>query len=133
MIVFKFVEIKLYILKISLVCCVCLRVLLYNYLAKLGDGPDESPTVMVGKQQTKQLSKNRRILKPSWAFVETNIFHMALAVHFLLLCPKPYHLCELLPSPGPPPFLIDPSHTDHQKVFLLLILGLHSWQSQYIK
>ena len=42
-------------------------------LAKLGDGPDESPTVMVGQQtkQNRNLGKNRGILKPSWAVVET--------------------------------------------------------------
>ena len=44
------------------------RYLLKNihYLAKLGDGLDESPTVMVGEKR-----ENRVILKPSWAFVET--------------------------------------------------------------
>ena len=42
-------------------------------LAKLDDGFDENPTVMFGeKQKTRQLGKNRGILKPSWAFVETN-------------------------------------------------------------
>lgn len=42
--------------------------------AKLGDGLDESPTVMVGdRKQKKNRGKNRGILKPSWAFVETNI------------------------------------------------------------
>jgi hypothetical protein len=41
-------------------------------IAKLGDGLDESPTVMVGdNNKTRQLGKNRGILKPSWAFVET--------------------------------------------------------------
>ena len=45
----------------------------YSTLAKLYDGLDESPTVMVRdkKQQTKKLGKNRGIRKPSWAFVET--------------------------------------------------------------
>ena len=34
---------------------------------------DESPTVMVGEATSKtKLGKNRGILKPSWAFVETN-------------------------------------------------------------
>jgi hypothetical protein len=33
-------------------------------LAKLGDGIDESPTVMVGDNKTKQLGKNRGILNP---------------------------------------------------------------------
>ena len=42
-----------------------------NNLAKLDDGLDESPTVMVGEDNNK-LGKNRGILKPSWAFVETN-------------------------------------------------------------
>ena len=44
-------------------------------LAKLDDGLAESPTVMVGDKQTKTTTfgKNRGILKPSWAFVETNI------------------------------------------------------------
>ena len=44
-----------------------------NNLAKLGDGLDESPTVMVGETTTttRQLGKNRGILKPSWAFVKT--------------------------------------------------------------
>ena len=41
-------------------------------LAKLGDGLDESPTVMVGEtnktKQKRKLGKNRGILKPSWAF-----------------------------------------------------------------
>ena len=40
-------------------------------LAKLDDGLNESPTVMVG-EDNKQLGKNRGILKQSWAFVETN-------------------------------------------------------------
>ena len=43
-------------------------------LAKLGYGLDESPTVKVGEKQQQnknQLGKNRGILKPSWAFVET--------------------------------------------------------------
>ena len=39
-------------------------------LAKLGDGHDESPAVMVG-DYNKKLGENRSILKPSWAFVET--------------------------------------------------------------
>ena len=44
-------------------------------LAKLDDGLDESPTVMVGDKTittTNKLGKNRGILKPSWAFVKTN-------------------------------------------------------------
>jgi hypothetical protein len=43
-------------------------------LAKLDDGLAESPTVMVveTKNNNKKLGKNRGILKPSWAFVETN-------------------------------------------------------------
>ena len=41
-------------------------------LAKLDDGLDESPAVMFGEDNNKQLGKNRGILKPSWAFVETN-------------------------------------------------------------
>ena len=46
----------------------------FVFVFKLGDGLNESPTVVVGGQQKqKQLSKNRGILKPSWAFVETNI------------------------------------------------------------
>ena len=43
-------------------------------LAKLGYGLDESPTVKVGEKQQQnknQLGKNRGILKPIWAFVET--------------------------------------------------------------
>ena len=49
----------------------CLRITRIH-LAKLGDGPDESPTVMVrDKTKTKKLGKNTGILKPSWAFVET--------------------------------------------------------------
>ena len=40
-------------------------------LAKLDDGLDESPTVMVGEEYNK-LGKMRGIPKPSWAFVETN-------------------------------------------------------------
>ena len=39
-----------------------------NILAKLDNGLDESHTVMVGEDNT---HKNRGILKPSWAFVET--------------------------------------------------------------
>ena len=42
---------------------------------KLGDGLDESPTVMVGEAATtRQLGKNRGILKPGWAFVETKSY-----------------------------------------------------------
>ena len=40
--------------------------------AKLNDGLAESPTVMVGETKTTKNRKNRGILKPSWAFVETN-------------------------------------------------------------
>jgi hypothetical protein len=36
-------------------------------LAKLDDGLNESPTVMVGEAASRQLSKNSGILKPSWA------------------------------------------------------------------
>ena len=43
----------------------------FTNLAKLGDGLDESPTVMVGDKTKKQFGKNRDILKPRWAFVET--------------------------------------------------------------
>ena len=44
-------------------------------LAKLDSGLDESPTVMVGEtnKKRKKLGENKGILKPSWAFVETNI------------------------------------------------------------
>jgi hypothetical protein len=44
-------------------------------LAKLDDGLAESPTVMVVDDKTKQKKtcENRGILKPSWAFVETNM------------------------------------------------------------
>jgi hypothetical protein len=49
-------------------------------LAKLDDGLAESPTVIVvDKRQKRQkrqktiFGKNRGILKPSWAFVETNM------------------------------------------------------------
>ena len=40
-------------------------------VAKLGDGLNENPTVMVGDNKTKQQNsvKSRGILKPSWAFV----------------------------------------------------------------
>jgi hypothetical protein len=43
-------------------------------LAKLDDGLDESPTVMVIETKSKKskLGKNRGILKPSWTFVKTN-------------------------------------------------------------
>ena len=47
----------------------------YNInLAKLDDGLNKSPTVMVGeaKNNNNKMGKNRGILKPSWAFVETN-------------------------------------------------------------
>ena len=47
-------------------------------LAKPDDGLDESPNCYGwrGQQTTKQqLGKNRGILKPSWAFVETNNLH----------------------------------------------------------
>jgi hypothetical protein len=44
-------------------------------LAKLDDGLAESPTVMVVDKKNKRKKtifvKNRGILKPSWAFVET--------------------------------------------------------------
>ena len=40
-------------------------------LAKLGDGLHESPTVMVG-EATRQLHRNRGILKLSWTVIETN-------------------------------------------------------------
>jgi hypothetical protein len=46
-----------------------------NNLAKLDVGLAESTTVMVvdkTKQKQKKTCKNRGILKPSWAFVETN-------------------------------------------------------------
>ena len=57
----------------------CARVLELNKiaplnLAKLDDGLDESLTVMVVETKSKKLGNNRGILKPSWAFVETNIF-----------------------------------------------------------
>ena len=42
-------------------------------LAKLGDGLDEILTVKFG-ENNKKLIKNKGIIKPSWAFVETNIF-----------------------------------------------------------
>ena len=44
-------------------------------LAKLGDGLDESATVMVRDKNNKkqQFGKNRGILKPSWPFVETKM------------------------------------------------------------
>jgi hypothetical protein len=42
-------------------------------LAKLDDGLAVSPTVMVVEtKNNKKLCKNRGILKPSWAFVETD-------------------------------------------------------------
>ena len=47
-------------------------------LAKLDDGLNESPTVMVIEtKKTKETNngKNRGILKPSWAFVETKNAH----------------------------------------------------------
>ena len=44
-------------------------------LAKLDDGLAESPTVMVvDKTKNRKPCENRGILKPSWAFVETNIY-----------------------------------------------------------
>ena len=43
----------------------------HRNLAKLDDGLDESPTVMVGNTTKQKLGKNRSILiKHSWAFVE---------------------------------------------------------------
>ena len=48
---------------------------MYPNLVKLGDGLDESPIVMVGEKQMNKLGKNRGILKPSWAFVETKSVH----------------------------------------------------------
>ena len=45
---------------------------IYN-LAKLGDGLDESPTVMFKKRNKKLLGNNRGILNPSWAFDVTKI------------------------------------------------------------
>ena len=50
---------------------------MYINLAKLDDGLDKSPTVMVGEDnsnKTRQFDKNRGKLKPSWAFVETKAF-----------------------------------------------------------
>ena len=44
---------------------------LFPNLAKLGDGLDESPTVMVGDKTRQQNKTTWRILKPSWAFIET--------------------------------------------------------------
>jgi hypothetical protein len=45
-------------------------------LAKLDNGLTNSPTVLVGEKEEDKLGKNRGILKPSWAFVETNTsFH----------------------------------------------------------
>ena len=42
-------------------------------LANQDEGLDESPAVMVVETNKKaKLGKNRGILKPSWAFVETN-------------------------------------------------------------
>ena len=55
-----------------------------NNLAKLDDGLDESPTVMVGEDNNKQLGKNRGILKPSWAFVENNIVNMLIALMIVM-------------------------------------------------
>ena len=49
---------------------------------KIGDGLDESPTVMVGEKQ-QQLCKNRGILKPSQAFVK----------------PKSYLKCNFFETP----------------------------------
>ena len=54
-------------------------------LAKIDDGLAESPTVMVGetnnKTKTTKIGENRCILKPSWAFIETNsLFLVALTV-----------------------------------------------------
>ena len=54
----------------TVVTKVCFAII-KRILAKLDDGLDESPTVMVGEDINK-LGKNRGILKPSWAFVETN-------------------------------------------------------------
>ena len=39
-------------------------------LAKLDDGLDESPTVMVEEDNNNKLGKNRGILKPSLAFIK---------------------------------------------------------------
>ena len=51
-------------------------------LAKLDNGLDGSPTVMVGEEEKKRrrnkrekIGKNRGIIKPSWAFVETKSFN----------------------------------------------------------
>ena len=51
--------------------CICLKP--RENLAKLDSGLGKSPTVMVGeaKNNNKKLGKNRGILKPSWALVET--------------------------------------------------------------
>ena len=44
-------------------------------LAKLGSGLHESPTVMFEDNNNIKLGKNRGILKPSWAFVDTKSFN----------------------------------------------------------
>ena len=41
------------------------------HLAKLADGLDESPTVMVVETNNRKLGKNRGILKPSWYLKST--------------------------------------------------------------
>ena len=53
---------------------------MYINLAKLDDGLDKSPTVMVGEDnsnKTRQFDKNRGKLKPSWAFVDTNTTYLS--------------------------------------------------------
>ena len=58
--------------------------------AKLGDGLDKSPNIMVGDNKTNQPIKIRGILKHSWAFVETkkmqNRFQILQVIEFFQVC-----------------------------------------------
>jgi hypothetical protein len=64
-----------------------------NNLANLDDGINKRSTVMVVETKNKQLGKNRGILKPSKAFVETNnlMYYTITYVRCISFC-----ICELV-------------------------------------
>jgi hypothetical protein len=66
-------------------------------LAKLDDGLDESPT---DKIKNKKTGKNRCILRPSWAFVETNIYMNLNYSFFLFLLVRSLYKISLVLNNG---------------------------------
>ena len=68
-------------------------------LAKLGDGLDERPAVMVGDRKQ---TENRGILKPSWAFIETKIGSLHLSSSFTSMAPPSRLSVEILLHPTNP-------------------------------